>query len=152
MREAGCVYVTDVDRPIVDSLVMRRVLAYAERPRRCWSRTGRPIPGSPPAPPPPRASSPAAWACPPRRPLAETDHAGARRGPGRADRRAAAGGPGQLRRRAGEPGPRPRTAALPVSATASINHLTLQRTGHRRLPHLLQAGAAACAPRTTARR
>lgn len=29
MHEAGCVYVTDVDRPIVDSKVMRRVLAYA---------------------------------------------------------------------------------------------------------------------------
>jgi dihydroorotase len=29
MREAGCVYVTDVDRPIVDSKVMRRLLAYA---------------------------------------------------------------------------------------------------------------------------
>ena len=29
MREAGAVYVTNVDRPIVDSLVMRRVLTYA---------------------------------------------------------------------------------------------------------------------------
>ena len=29
MREAGCVYVTDADRPIVDSQVMRRLLAYA---------------------------------------------------------------------------------------------------------------------------
>jgi dihydroorotase len=29
MREAGCVYVTDADRPITDSLVMRRVLTYA---------------------------------------------------------------------------------------------------------------------------
>jgi dihydroorotase len=29
MREAGAVYATDVDRPIVDSLVMRRVLTYA---------------------------------------------------------------------------------------------------------------------------
>ena len=29
MREAGAVYITDVDRPIVDSLVMRRVLSYA---------------------------------------------------------------------------------------------------------------------------
>jgi dihydroorotase len=29
MREAGCVYVTDADRPIVDSKVMRRILAYA---------------------------------------------------------------------------------------------------------------------------
>jgi dihydroorotase len=29
MHEAGCVYVCDVDRPIVDSKVMRRLLAYA---------------------------------------------------------------------------------------------------------------------------
>jgi dihydroorotase len=29
MREAGCVYVTDADRPIVNSKVMRRLLAYA---------------------------------------------------------------------------------------------------------------------------
>jgi dihydroorotase len=29
MHEAGCLYVTDADRPIVDSKVMRRVLAYA---------------------------------------------------------------------------------------------------------------------------
>ncbi|ATQ42673.1 dihydroorotase [Caulobacter mirabilis] len=29
MKEAGCVYVTDVDRPIVDSKVLRRVMAYA---------------------------------------------------------------------------------------------------------------------------
>jgi dihydroorotase len=29
MREAGCVYVTNADRPVVDSRVMRRLLAYA---------------------------------------------------------------------------------------------------------------------------
>jgi len=29
MRDAGCVYVTDADTPIVDSRVMRRLLAYA---------------------------------------------------------------------------------------------------------------------------
>ena len=29
MAEAGCVYVTDADRPIVDSKVLRRVLSYA---------------------------------------------------------------------------------------------------------------------------
>jgi dihydroorotase len=29
LHEAGCVYVTDADRPIVDSRVMRRLLAYA---------------------------------------------------------------------------------------------------------------------------
>lgn len=31
MAEAGCVYVTDADRPIVDSKVFRRVLAYAKQ-------------------------------------------------------------------------------------------------------------------------
>lgn len=30
MHEAGCLYVTDADRPIVDSLVLRRVLTYAK--------------------------------------------------------------------------------------------------------------------------
>ncbi len=30
MAEAGCLYVTDADRPIVDSKVMRRVLSYAK--------------------------------------------------------------------------------------------------------------------------
>lgn len=48
MREAGCVYVTDVDRPIVDSKVMRRVLAYANgfgvrvahRPKDPWLSAG----------------------------------------------------------------------------------------------------------------
>jgi dihydroorotase len=29
LREAGCVYVTDADRPVTDSKVLRRVLAYA---------------------------------------------------------------------------------------------------------------------------
>jgi dihydroorotase len=29
MREAGAVYITDVDHPVVDSLVLRRVLSYA---------------------------------------------------------------------------------------------------------------------------
>ncbi len=30
MREAGCVYVTDADKPIVDSKVMQRILTYAK--------------------------------------------------------------------------------------------------------------------------
>ncbi len=29
MREAGCVFITDADHPIIDSRVMRRILAYA---------------------------------------------------------------------------------------------------------------------------
>ena len=45
MREAGCVYVTDADRPIVDSKVMRRRAGLRQRLRRCWSRTARPTPG-----------------------------------------------------------------------------------------------------------
>jgi len=48
MHEAGCLYVTDADRPIVDSKVMRRVLAYAKafdvlvahRPADPWLSTG----------------------------------------------------------------------------------------------------------------
>ncbi len=48
MREAGCVYVTNADRPIVDSRVMRRILAYAaslgvtvaHRPADSWLTDG----------------------------------------------------------------------------------------------------------------
>ena len=48
MAEAGCLYVTDADRPIVDSKVMRRVLSYAKafnvlvahRPADPWLSTG----------------------------------------------------------------------------------------------------------------
>ncbi len=48
MHEAGCLYVTDADKPIVDSKVMRRVLAYAKafdvlvahRPADPWLSTG----------------------------------------------------------------------------------------------------------------
>jgi dihydroorotase len=48
MHDAGCVYVTDVDRPIVDSKVMRRLLAYAgglgmlvaHRPADTWLTDG----------------------------------------------------------------------------------------------------------------
>lgn len=48
MREAGCVYITDADRPIVDSKVFRRVLAYAKsfgvlvahRPKDPWLSAG----------------------------------------------------------------------------------------------------------------
>ncbi len=48
MREAGCVYITDADRPIVDSQVLRRVLTYAKgfgvtvshRPADPWLSTG----------------------------------------------------------------------------------------------------------------
>jgi dihydroorotase len=48
MREAGCVYVTNADRPIVDSRVMRRILTYsaglgvmvAHRPADPWIADG----------------------------------------------------------------------------------------------------------------
>lgn len=48
MREAGCVYVTDADRPIVDSKVFQRVLTYAKgfdallahRPMDAWLAKG----------------------------------------------------------------------------------------------------------------
>jgi dihydroorotase len=48
MREAGCVYVTNADRPITDSRVMRRLLAYAgslgilvaHRPADTWLTAG----------------------------------------------------------------------------------------------------------------
>lgn len=48
MREAGCRYVTDVDRPIIDSKVMRRILSYAatfgmalaHRPQDPWLSKG----------------------------------------------------------------------------------------------------------------
>jgi len=48
MREAGCVYVTDVDHPVVDSRVLRRVMAYAKtfdmavahRPADSWLTRG----------------------------------------------------------------------------------------------------------------
>lgn len=48
MHEAGCLYVTDADRPIVDSKLLRRVLSYAKafgvpvahRPADPWLSTG----------------------------------------------------------------------------------------------------------------
>ncbi|WP_397422075.1 dihydroorotase [Phenylobacterium sp.] len=48
MHEAGCLYITDADRPIVDSKVLRRVLSYAKafgvpvahRPADPWLSTG----------------------------------------------------------------------------------------------------------------
>jgi dihydroorotase len=48
MREAGCVYITDADHPIIDSKVLRRVLSYAKafgapvahRPADPWLTTG----------------------------------------------------------------------------------------------------------------
>ena len=43
MHEAGCLYVTDVDRPIVNSKVFRHVLAYAKG----FANAGRPPAGRP---------------------------------------------------------------------------------------------------------
>ena len=112
MREAGCVYVTDADRPIVDSKVFRRLLAYAGglgpaggaqagrslAQRRRGGHRGRVR----------RAHGPAGGERPGR-----ADHAGAGRGAGRAHRRAAAGGPDQHRLRPGDPGAAPRPRAWP---------------------------------------
>ena len=111
MQEAGAVYVTDVDRPIVDSKVLRRVLSYAKG----FGAAGRPPPRRPlplrRAPRPPRASSPARLGLPAvpavaerimlERDLALAELTGAR----------AAGRPDHHRRRPGEPGARPRSAA-----------------------------------------
>ena len=150
MREAGAVYVTDVDRPIVDSLVMRRVLAYAggfgalvaHRPADPYLSAGA-------------AATEGEFAgrmgLPRRLADGREDHAGARPGPGRAHRRAPAGRPGQLRRRAWRAWPGPRTGAWRCSPSASINHLTFNeldigdyRTFYKLTPPL--------GPRTTARR
>ena len=151
MHEAGCVYVTDADRPIVDSKVMRRRADLRRRPRACWSPTARPTPGSPAARRPPRASSPAAWACPacrspPRRIMLERDLAlveltGARLLVDQISTAGAAGEPG-ARQGQGPAGHRHRLDQPP----------DLQRARHRRLPHLLQARPAAARARTTARR
>ena len=142
MHEAGALYFTDVDRPIVDSKVMRRVLTYAGASA-SWSPTGRPIPGCRQARWPPRASSPAAWACRRRPGHRRAHHAGARPGAGRADRRAAARRPDHHRRRAGEPargqgqGAR-RSPPPPRSTTCRFNEIDIgdYRTFYRLDPPL----------------
>ncbi len=62
MREAGCLYVTDVDRPIVNSQVMRRAMTYASAASACPSPTARTIRRWPASPTLTKASSPVALA------------------------------------------------------------------------------------------
>ncbi|MGH6957150.1 MAG: dihydroorotase, partial [Caulobacteraceae bacterium] len=122
MREAGCVYVTDVDRPIVDSKVMRRLLAYAggldllvaHRPADPWLCAGAAATESEFAG---RMGLPSAPAVAEKimleRDLALVGLTGARL---MVDQVSAACGLESLARA--------KAAGLPVVATASINHLT----------------------------
>ena len=93
------------------------------RPRRAGRAPARPTPGSPPARRPPRASSPAAWACPPRRPRPRRSCSSATwrwsSSPARGCWSTRSAPP---RRWRAWRAPRPR--GLPILATASINHLT----------------------------
>ncbi|HEY1414818.1 MAG TPA: dihydroorotase [Caulobacteraceae bacterium] len=122
MREAGCVYVTNADRPIVDSRVMRRILAYsaslgvmvAHRPADPWLAEGGAATegefagrmGLPPAPV-------AAETIMLERDLILTQLTGARL---LVDQISAAAPLESLARA--------KAKGLPVVATASINHLT----------------------------
>ena len=122
MREAGCVYVTDADRPIVDSKVMRRLLAYAgalgvlvaHRPADPWLAAGAAATESEFAG---RMGLPAAPAVAEKimleRDLALVELTSARL---LADQLSAACALGSLARA--------KAAGLPVIASASINHLT----------------------------
>ena len=97
MMEAGALYITDVDRPIVDSKVFRRVLSYAKgfgalvahRPADPYLTAGA------------ACATEGEFACPHGSALrragrGRAHHAGARPGPGRDHRRAPAGGPDHL--------------------------------------------------------
>jgi dihydroorotase len=122
MHEAGCVYVTNADRPIVDSRVMRRILAYAaglgvmvaHRPADPWLADGAAATegefaarmGLPPAPV-------AAETIMLERDLILSELTGARL---LVDQISAA--------RPLESLARAKARGLPVIATASINHLT----------------------------
>lgn len=122
MHDAGCVYVTDADRPIVDSKVMRRVLAYAKafgvlvahRPSDPWLTAGAAATegefasrmGLPSAPP-------VAEKIMLERDLALVELTGARM---LVDQVTTAGALESLRRA--------RDKGLPVVATTSINHLS----------------------------
>ena len=125
MREAGCVFVTDVDRPITDSRVMRRLLAYAgglgvmvaHRPADPWLTAGSAAHESEFAGRMGLPSSPAAA----ETIMLERDLAllALTRGAGSrllVDQLSAAGALDALRRA--------KHAGLPVLASVSINHLT----------------------------
>ncbi|HEX6859306.1 MAG TPA: dihydroorotase [Caulobacteraceae bacterium] len=122
MREAGCVYITDADRPIVDSKVFRRVLAYANafgamvahRPADPWLSKGAAATEGEFAG---RMGLPSAPAIAEKimleRDLALAELTGARL---LVDQITTAGALESLRRA--------RDKGLPVVATASINHLS----------------------------
>ncbi len=122
MREAGCVYITDVDRPIVNSRVMRRLLAYAgslgvlvaHRPADPWltegaSATESEFSGRMGLP----ASPAAAETIMLERDIALVELTSARL---LVDQLSAAGALPSLARA--------KARGLPILATASINHLT----------------------------
>jgi dihydroorotase len=122
MREAGCVYVTDADRPIVDSRVMRRLLAYAKgldilvvhRPADPWLTDGAVATESEWSGRMGLASEPvAAETIMLERDIALAGLTGARL---LVDQITAAAPLESLARA--------KAAGLPISATASINHLT----------------------------
>ena len=73
------------------------------------------------------------------------DHARTRRAARRADGRALSRRDDHLRRIRSRSCAGPRTAIRPVTASVSINHLTLNENRRRLLPHVLQARAAAAA-------
>jgi dihydroorotase len=122
MAEAGCVYVTDADRPIVDSRLMRRLLAYAgalgvpvaHRPADPWLMDGASATEGEFAA---RLGLPAAPAAAEtimlERDIALVALTGA---PLLVDQLSAAGALESLARA--------KAAGLPVRATASINHLS----------------------------
>ena len=122
MHEAGCVYVTNADRPIVDSRVMRRLLAYAgglgvlvaHRPAEPWLTAGAAATESEFAGRMGLASEPvAAETIMLERDLALVELTGARF---MVDQISAAAPLASLARA--------RAKGLPVIATASINHLS----------------------------
>ena len=122
MREAGCVYVTDADRPIVDSRVMRRLLAYAgglgvlvaHRPADPWLTDGAAATESEFAGRMGLAAAPAAAeTIMLERDIALVELTGARL---LVDQISAAAPLESLARA--------KAAGLPILATASINHLT----------------------------
>ncbi len=141
MREAGCVYVTDADRPIVNSKVMRRILAYASglnllvahRPADPWLTAGAAATESEFAG---RMGLPAAPAAAEKimleRDAALVELTGARL---LVDQVSAACA---LETSGARQGARPADAGHRLDQPPD-----LQRARHRRLPHLLEAGAAA---------
>ena len=148
MREAGCVYVTDVDRPITDSRVMRRLMSYAgalgvlvsHRPVDPWLSAGASATEGEFSGRMGIAAEPvAAETIMLERDIALVELTGSRL---LVDQISAAA-PLQT--------PRPRQGRGPADHRQRLDQQPLvQRAGHRRLPHLLQADPAAARARRTA--